>query len=110
MTPLCDSPLTLQYIYKAYGLIELDRRFNSPFTRPPEQRWLLLCSWFSKNWTHFARLPYPRRDPQNSDFLAPMVLKSTVTRHEADEKPGYLMLARPMLTTQDATELARSSH
>ena len=43
MTLLCDSPLTLQYIYKAYGLIELDRRLNSPFTRPPEQRWLLLC-------------------------------------------------------------------
>ena len=78
MTLLYDGPLTLQYIYKAYGLIELDRRLNSPFTRPPEQRWLLLCSWFSKILAYFARLPYPRSAPQNSDFLAPMVLKSTV--------------------------------
>ena len=79
MTLLCDSPLTLQYIYEVHGLIELDRRFNYPFTRAPEQRWLLLYSWFSKILAHFARLPYPRSAPQNSDFLAPMVLKSTVS-------------------------------
>ena len=78
MTLLCDSPPTVQYIYKAYGLIELDRRLNSPFTRPSEQRWLLLCSWFSKILAHFARLPSPRSAPKTSDFLAPMVLKSTV--------------------------------
>ena len=63
MTLLCDGPLTLQYIYKAYGLIELDRRLNSPFTRPPRQRWLLLYSWFSKILAHFARLPLPPERP-----------------------------------------------
>ena len=63
-------------IYKADSLIELEEPVNSPFTRPPEQRWLL------QNLAHFARLPYPRSTPQNSDFLAPMVLKSTA-RHLA---------------------------
>ena len=52
MTLLYDSPLTLQYIYKAYGLIELDRYLNSRFTRPPKQPWLLLYSWFSKLLAH----------------------------------------------------------
>ena len=64
MTPLCDSPPTLYYIYKAYGLIELDRCFNPPFTRPPEQCWSLLYSWFSKILAHFARLPYPQSAPE----------------------------------------------
>ena len=64
MILLYDSPLTLHNIYKAYRLIEPDRRFNSPFTRPPEQRWLLLYSWFSKFLAHFARLPDPGAPPK----------------------------------------------
>ena len=50
MTLLYDSLLTLYCIYKAYGLIELDRCSNPPFTKPTEQRWLLLYSWLSKSW------------------------------------------------------------
>ena len=31
----CGGYLKLRYVYKAYSLVKLDRRFNSPFTRPP---------------------------------------------------------------------------
>ena len=32
--------------HKVDSLTELDEPVNSLFTRPPEQRWLLLYSWF----------------------------------------------------------------
>ena len=81
ITLLCDSPLTLQYIYKAYGLIELDRYLNTPFARPPEQRWLSLYSWFSKILAHFARLPYPRSAPQSrANGLKSTVFSSRLTQ------------------------------
>ena len=54
---------------------------TTTFTRSLEQRWSSLYSWFSKILAHFARLPYPRSAPPNSDFLAPMVLKSTAEPH-----------------------------
>ena len=55
-----STPSHVELRNKVYSLIKLDEPVNSPFTRPPEQRWLLQCSWFSKFLAHFARLPYPR--------------------------------------------------